>query len=54
MLFYLHGGDLPSWILFLLFALIMLIPFAVEGLPFLFFHVYFKIKENKINDDKSS
>ena len=54
MLFYLHGGDLPGWILFLLFLFVIFTPFAVVGLPFLFFYIYFKIKENKVKDGKDS
>jgi hypothetical protein len=57
MLLYLHGGDLPSWLIDLIFLFFYLAPVIfsviVISLPFLFFHFYFKWKENKSNDDKN-
>lgn len=65
MLFYLHGGDLPFWLINLIFLLFILAPIIVISLPFLFFYHYFKrkedlkledlkLKENKSNEDKHS
>jgi hypothetical protein len=52
MLIYFHGGDLPSWMIDLIFLLFALAPFAAVSLPFLFFYFYFKWKKNKSNDDE--
>jgi ABC-type spermidine/putrescine transport system permease subunit II len=58
MLFYFHGGDLPSWLtdlIFLFFYLApVIVPAIVIGVPFLFIHYYSGRNENKSIDDKNS
>lgn len=53
MLFYLHGGDLPSWVIWLLILLVIFVPSAIVVSPFLFLHFYLRKKEKQAKDDKN-